>query len=58
VGAGDSDLTWQLVGGVGHAFGWGEVVLSYRHLDYDFGEDKALREMTFSGPAIAFAFSW
>jgi hypothetical protein len=58
LGAGDSDFTWQLAAGVGHAFDWGEVLLTYRHLDYEFSTDSPVREMTFSGPAIAFAFSW
>ena len=31
-GAGDSDLTWQAMAGVGYAAGWGDVVLVYRHL--------------------------
>ena len=37
VGAGDSDLTWQANVGAGYAFGWGDVVLAYRYLDYDEG---------------------
>jgi hypothetical protein len=58
VGAGQSDLTWQAMGGIGYAFSWGEVFASYRHLDYRFGSDSRLKDLTFSGPAVGFGFRW
>lgn len=56
VGTGESDLTWQAMGGLGYEFKWGDVVAAWRYLDYRIGED--IDRITFSGPAIAFAFRW
>jgi hypothetical protein len=53
VGTGDSDLTWQLFGGVGYAFDWGEVSLVYRHIDWQFEGNRGLDNLSFSGPAAA-----
>jgi hypothetical protein len=58
VGTGQSDLTWQAMVGVGYAFSWGEVLGAYRHLDYDFGSDGGMKNLSFSGPAIALGFRW
>ena len=57
VGAGDSDLTWQGVAGLGYAFHWGEVAAVWRYLDYDLS-DKAIKDMSFSGPVIGVTFRW
>ena len=56
IGTGESDFTWQAVGGVGYAFDWGEVVGSYRHLDYRFGQSSGMQNLQFSGPAVSFGF--
>ena len=56
VGAGDSDLTWQAMTGLGYAFKWGEIVLQYRYLDYDFGE--RIDSLSLGGPAVSFNFRW
>lgn len=56
VGAGDSDLIWQAMAGVAYAAGWGDVVVVYRHLAWDEGDDGLLQELSFSGPALAFKF--
>ena len=56
IGAGDSDLTWQAAAGIGHRFGWGEILGIWRHLSYEF--DSALSDMEFSGPAIGATFRW
>lgn len=58
VGTGQSDLTWQAMVGVGYAFAWGDVIAAYRHLDYDFDSSSTLRDLSFTGPAIAVAFRW
>ena len=58
VGAGDSDLTWQALAGVGYRFGWGEVTLVYRYLDYEFKSGEALRDLTISGPALGASWRW
>ena len=58
VGTGQSDLTWQAMGGVGYRFAWGEVIGAYRHLDYRFGEDTGMKALSFSGPAVSLGFRW
>lgn len=58
VGAGQSDLTWQAMGGIGYAFSWGEIIGAYRHLDYSFGSGKRIDDLSFSGPAVSFGFRW
>ena len=56
VGAGDSDLTWQAMAGIGYEASWGETSLVYRHLEWDQGDDGLLKKLSFSGPAVAFKF--
>lgn len=56
VGAGQSDLTWQAMGGVGYRFSWGEVILAYRHLEWDSSSDRRLDLISFSGPGLAAKF--
>lgn len=58
VGTGQSDLTWQAMGGVGYRFAWGELIGAYRHLDYRFGEDTGMKALSFSGPAVSLGFRW
>lgn len=56
VGAGSSRLTWQGLLGIEYGFKWGEVVLAYRSLSYDQGDDKLLQDFRFSGPALGATF--
>jgi hypothetical protein len=59
VGTGQSDFTWQAYGGIGYAFSWGgEVVGSWRHLDYNFATGSRMHDLSFSGPSISFGIRW
>ena len=58
VGTGDSDLTYQGIVGLGYAFRWCEVAAVWRHLYYDLSSDKAIDDMSFSGPAVGVTFRW
>ena len=58
VGAGDSDLTWNAMLGMSREFGWGELVIAYRHLDYDQDADGLLKNFSFSGPGIGARFNF
>ena len=58
VGTGESDLTWQAMGGLGYSFGWGDIVGAWRYLDYNMKSGKKIESMTFNGPAIAAVFHW
>lgn len=57
-GAGSSRFTYQLFGGVGYRFNWGDVSLGYRHLAYEMRDDRPVEDMTFSGPQIAVGFTF
>jgi len=56
IGTGESDLTYQLMTGLGHSFNWGELVAQWRYLKYDSG--GAIDSLSFSGPAMAVNFRW
>lgn len=58
VGTGDSDITWQALGGIGYAFGWGELIGVYRYMDYDLDGKGPMKDMNFSGPAIGAVWRW
>jgi hypothetical protein len=58
IGAGDSDLTWQIFGGLGYALNWGELVGGWRYMDYKFKSDSAISSTNFNGPALGAAFHW
>jgi len=56
VGTGQSQLTWQVSGGVGYAYNWGSVFATWRYLDYHSQSGKTLDNITMSGPMLA--VSW
>jgi hypothetical protein len=56
VGTGDSDLTWQVMAGLGYTYRWGEILGVWRYLDYNLGSDSAFESVTFSGPAFGVTF--
>jgi len=58
MGAGDSDLTWQGIAGLGYAFRWCEIAAVWRYLYYDLSSGSAIDDMNFSGPAIGVTFRW
>ena len=58
VGSGDSDLTWNGIVGLSYAYGWGDLLLAYRHLEYDQPSDKLLQDFSFSGPGIGARFTF
>jgi len=58
IGAGDSDLTWQAVLGLAYSFGWGDLGVVWRHLDYDLESNGPILDLNFSGPAAGATFRW
>lgn len=56
VGAGDSDLTAQAFAGLGYRFGWGDVLLTYRYLYYDEGNDNFINTLDVYGPKLGVLF--
>jgi hypothetical protein len=58
IGAGESDLTWQVMGGVGHGFGWGDVLGSWRVLDCRMKSGTPIEDVDFNAPMISAVFRW
>ena len=58
VGTGQSDLTWQGIGGIGYSFRWGDVIAVWRYLDYNMKSGSKVESLNFNGPAIGVAFRW
>ena len=56
IGAGDSDLTWQMLAGIGYRFGWGDIKLVYRYLGYNLEDDRLLSDLNIYGPALGVVF--
>ena len=52
IGAGDSDKTWQAMGGVGYRFDKFKVLGIYRYMEWDFGNDSALQDLKVYGPMV------
>lgn len=56
IGTGDSDLTWQAMGGISYrAARWADIVLTYRYLEWDLGTD-VVDDLNFSGPLLGVMF--
>jgi len=56
IGAGGSNLTWQLYAAVGYQFHWGDIKLGYRYLEYDQDDDKFVQDLKFYGPLVGIGF--
>lgn len=58
IGTGSSDLTWQAMAGLSYAFGWGDLMMMYRHLEYDQDSNRLMQSFSFGGPAVGARFSF
>ena len=58
IGTGQSQFTWQGALGIGYVFSWGEVVATWRYLDYNTKSGDKLNDLTINGPLLGVAFSW
>lgn len=58
VGAGNSDGTWQALGGVGYRWKRYEASLVYRYLKYSFDDVSTLSKMVVKGPLMKFTFNF
>ena len=56
IGTGASDQTINLIAGLAYEFDWGDLLIAYRHLEYDQGSDDLLQNFSFSGPAVGARF--
>jgi hypothetical protein len=57
-GTGGSNFSWQAYGVGGYQFGWGSVLLGWRHLYIDKGEDRTKLKLTMSGPVVGVDFTF
>ena len=58
VGSGDSELTWQAMVGLTYAFGWGDLGVAWRYLDYEMKNGGPITNTNFNGPALGATFRW
>ena len=58
IGTGDSDLTWQAELGLTYSFGWGDIGVAWRYLEYDLESDGPIVDLNFNGPAVGAIFRW
>lgn len=56
LGTGDSDMSYQLFGGIGYRFSWGDVRLGYRYLCIEMEDDSLMTDLTLSGPVAGIGF--
>lgn len=58
VGTGDSDVTWQVFGGVGYQTGPVGVQLGYRYLSFDQGSRDLVQDVSMRGAYLALNYSF
>lgn len=58
IGTGESELTYQLFGGLGYNFSWGSVLAGWRYLDYRFKSGSNFDNVDFNGPMVGVGFRW
>jgi hypothetical protein len=56
VGAGDSKLTWQAWPGIGYRLEKVDVVVGYRHLEWETDDGDTIDDLNFSGPMLGVQF--
>lgn len=57
IGTGDTDLTWQVMAGIGYRINQTvDVGVTYRHLEWHFDNNPLLQNVNFSGPLIGARF--
>ena len=58
-GAGSSSTTsFNGILGVGYKFGWGDLLVAWRYLDYKMDSNAVVEKLIMSGPAIGARFYW
>jgi len=58
IGAGGSNLTWQIASGLGYHMNWGDVSLTYRYLAFEQGSSAVLQHLSVKGPMIMANFTF
>jgi hypothetical protein len=58
VGAGDSDLTWQALGGLAYQFNSIDLFAGYRHIEWAMDGGRVLDDLDISGPYAGLRFKF
>lgn len=58
IGTGESDLTWQGLGGVGYSFKHFDLVAAYRYLSWEFDDGQAVDDLQLHGPGLGIRFAF
>jgi hypothetical protein len=58
VGTGETQLTWQAIAGVGYGFHWGDLVATYRYIDWNAKSGKSVEGLSLGGPMISATWRW
>jgi hypothetical protein len=58
IGAGGSQLTWQVAGGLGYQAGRAGVSLTYRYLSFEQGRGSLVHHLSLGGPMVAVNFNF
>jgi hypothetical protein len=58
IGAGGSNLTWQIASGLGYHLSWADLSLTYRYLTFHQGSSAVLQDMSLKGPLIMATISF
>lgn len=58
IGAGGSQLTWQIAAGLGYQFPWGSLSASYRYLSFEQGGNAVVHHFSLGGPMLMANFSF
>ncbi|MEO8487193.1 MAG: hypothetical protein ABI585_12745 [Betaproteobacteria bacterium] len=56
VGAGGSELSWQVIGALGYRFGWGTVLGGWRYLHVDYDDGPYRLDAALTGPFLGASF--
>jgi hypothetical protein len=58
VGGGDSDLTYQVSGGIGYQTGWADLSLGWRYLAFNQSSTSVVKSLSLNGPYLAATFKF
>jgi hypothetical protein len=58
IGAGGSNLTWQIASGLGYQSGWAGVSLTYRYLSFEQGGRAIVKHLWLGGPMLMANFTF
>ena len=58
IGTGESSFTWQGSAGIGYKFNWGDVIATWRYLDYNFKSSSKIDDLSMNGPLLGVVLRW